>query len=662
MATIRPQVSEVLASEPFSTGRPVVFVAPDVIELGVGVDFTVSVKIFNLTDATYTDPQNKVYPLGNLYGVGMNLSWDPTVLEYVNHVVKIPIEDFPDGVLYYPTTAWEDNLNIAAGWYKMAHSSQNPAPVFNNPDQNNTVFEITFRAKKLGSTDLLLTDVALSGRYAGQRVYHEGYWTNTGRGAVFSTPGVPVAKFSVWPADLRAGLNKPVRFNASESYDTDGTVTDYMWNFGDGNTGTGQIINHTYTSIGQPKVTLKVRDNDGLESRPIEKILTVVEMRDVVVRNIELLQLIKYGSATEINVTVSNKGGIGSPESFSVSAYYNSTSTDGWVLIGTRSVVDLDGDVVLTFSWNTSDTPSPPSGASYFYRVLANATYVPHEANVTDNSRVTAPVEVTGEDIHDVSATIPSVAVEAGAESFSKPFILGENVTVRFRVKASGTTDETYDVTLLFSARNGTQLLPPKEWNNELLEYGNERPYRFSTVSLPATYCNITLRVDTVQVDRNPADNYRSVEVRVVKPPTIEIDYPDNIYVDENATFDATASHHLDPEGQIATYTWDVRPEGEVYGDVKEGVSVRYIFNIAGNWTVRLRISDSFGLRFDASVQDLRPAANVYRREFTVNVRERSGGGSQFPIDPLYIVAGVVIVAIIAVVAYRVIRKPKPPE
>jgi PKD repeat protein len=264
------------SSGPFPTNRPVLFAYPYVIEQDVGVDFTVSVKIFNLTDTTYTDSQNKVYPLGNLYGVGMNFTWDPNVLEYVSHTVKIPYEDWaPDGVLYYPTTVWEDNLNLDAGWYKMAYSSQSPAPVFNNPGQNNTVFEFTFRAKHQGSCDLRLTQVALPGKNVGDRVYHEGYAAATGRSAVFTSPGLPVAKFSVWPPDLRARVNESVMFDASGSYDTDGTITDYMWNFGDGVNGTGQIINHTYTSTGTCKVILKVRDNEGLESLPVEKILII---------------------------------------------------------------------------------------------------------------------------------------------------------------------------------------------------------------------------------------------------------------------------------------------------------------------------------------------------------------------------------------------------
>jgi PKD repeat protein len=666
VVTIKPQVREVSASEPFPTSRPVVFVTPDVIEQDVGVEFTVSVKIFNLTDTIWTDPEtNKPYPLGNLYGVGMNFTWDPNVLEYITHTVKIPWDDWqPDGVLYNPTTAWEDNLNLGAGWYKIGYSSQNPAPVFNNEDQNNTVFDFTFRAKQQGSSDLRLTQVALPGKTVGERVYHEGYATATGRSAVFNTPGAPVAKFSVWPTDLYAGVNKPVRFNASESFDTDGTVTDYLWDFGDGNTGAGQIVNHTYTSTGTPKVTLKVRDNDNVESRPVEKTLRILERRDVMVRDITLMQLIKYGTVTEINVTVSSKGGIGGArENFDVSLYYNSSSSDDWVLIDSQSVINLTTDAVLSFNWDTSLSALPPAGASYFYRIVANATFVPHEANATDNTQVTdPPVEVTGEDIHDVGAMISSVSFEAGATSFNTPFILGENVTVRFQLQALGTMDETFNITLLVIARNGTELLPPRRWNNELLEYGKERSYRFSTEDLPATYCNITLKVDLFQVDRNPEDNYRSVEVRVVKPPTIDIDYPANIYQDESTEFDASASIHQDPEGQITGHIWDVQAGSEVFGSLLEGNPVSYTFNSTGSTTVRLRIQDNFGLTFDSSVQDLRPLADAYMLEVSFDVQRRSGGGSQFPIDPLYIVIIVVVVVGVVIVAFRLLRKPKPPE
>lgn len=669
-ATINPPINKVMASEPFSTLRPVLFTDPDIIEQDVDDEFTVSVKIFNLTDNVWTDPINmREYPLGNLFAVGMNMSWDPAILEHVSHLVKIPSDNYPDGVLYAPTSAVEDSVNSNAGYYKMAYTSSGIyTPAFNNPDQNSTVFDITFRVKKRGACTLKLIQVMMAGRDPGHRIYHEGYSVGDdawGRGATFTSPGAPVAEFSVWPADLRAGVNKPVMFNASESVDTDGTITDYMWDFGDGSTDsvTNPIINHTYNAVGYRTVGLKVRDNVGLESLQFEQTVRVVEKRDVLVRSVDIPGFpIVHGSVAGINVTVSSDSGAEVPESFQVSLFYrNSTSTNGWTLIGTQSVISLTTDKRLTFSWNTTGTPKPPAGESYFYQVLASATYVPHEANITNNSLMSLPpgIEVPGGDIHDMSITSPNVAVVIGSQTFTSRFILGEEVTVRFKVSNIGTKDEICNITLSFIARNGTLLLPAKEWLNQPLNArALNQPYDFSTTALPAEAFNVTVRVDIAE-DRNLANNYGIAKgLRVVKPPVIEISYPNIIYANQSATFDATASRHQDAEGQIVTYTWDKRPEAEVFGDVKNGASVSYSFSSVGNWTVRLRIMDNFGLTFDSSQN--RPAALAYRKEIVVDVQRGSEGGSQFPIDPLYIVAAIVVLAIIAVVVIRVIRKPKP--
>lgn len=51
-------------------------------------------------------------------------------------------------------------------------------------------------------------------------------------------------------------------FNGSGSYDSDGTIVSYLWNFGDGTTSDQIIINHTYIDTGNYTITLTVTDND----------------------------------------------------------------------------------------------------------------------------------------------------------------------------------------------------------------------------------------------------------------------------------------------------------------------------------------------------------------------------------------------------------------
>jgi PKD repeat protein len=58
----------------------------------------------------------------------------------------------------------------------------------------------------------------------------------------------------------------PVVFDGSGSYDPDGTIVGYAWDFGDGNTGSGVAPTHTYAAGGTYVVTLYVTDNDGYES------------------------------------------------------------------------------------------------------------------------------------------------------------------------------------------------------------------------------------------------------------------------------------------------------------------------------------------------------------------------------------------------------------
>jgi PKD repeat protein len=53
-------------------------------------------------------------------------------------------------------------------------------------------------------------------------------------------------------------------FNGTMSYDPDGIVVDYSWEFGDGGVGNGVFVSHAYESPGGYTVKLTVTDDDGL--------------------------------------------------------------------------------------------------------------------------------------------------------------------------------------------------------------------------------------------------------------------------------------------------------------------------------------------------------------------------------------------------------------
>jgi len=78
-----------------------------------------------------------------------------------------------------------------------------------------------------------------------------------------STNSVPVASFVCEPSSGESPLT--VSFDASASYDTDGTIVEYAWSFGDGETETGMTTSHVYTATSDKtyNVTLTVTDNGG---------------------------------------------------------------------------------------------------------------------------------------------------------------------------------------------------------------------------------------------------------------------------------------------------------------------------------------------------------------------------------------------------------------
>jgi RHS repeat-associated protein len=58
---------------------------------------------------------------------------------------------------------------------------------------------------------------------------------------------------------------QPVQFNGGGSFDPDGSISGYAWNFGDGGTGSGAAPFHTYAAAGTYNVVLTVTDNLGAQ-------------------------------------------------------------------------------------------------------------------------------------------------------------------------------------------------------------------------------------------------------------------------------------------------------------------------------------------------------------------------------------------------------------
>ncbi|RLC79204.1 MAG: hypothetical protein DRJ03_23935 [Chloroflexi bacterium] len=120
---------------------------------------------------------------------------------------------------------------------------------------------------------------------------------------------VPVVTYE--PLDPYVG--EVITFDASKSYDPDGTIVSYEWDFGDGSTANGSVVTHAYKKSGTFTVTLTLTDDDGqvstvtLDVKVSRTTLNVeVEVGSIHFRN-ELTQfyilVTQFGQPIDANIT-----------------------------------------------------------------------------------------------------------------------------------------------------------------------------------------------------------------------------------------------------------------------------------------------------------------------------------------------------------------------
>lgn len=98
----------------------------------------------------------------------------------------------------------------------------------------------------------------------------------------------PIASFTATPISGISPLK--VSFDGSGSSDQDGSISEFVWSFGDGSTAYGVSPQHTFTAIANYTVTLRVTDDHAK---------TAISSRTVSVLTLEQVQ-----AANKVNVTI----------------------------------------------------------------------------------------------------------------------------------------------------------------------------------------------------------------------------------------------------------------------------------------------------------------------------------------------------------------------
>ena len=363
----------------------------------------------------------------------------------------------------------------------------------------------------------------------GSRTIDAGHLT-----PLFPTNNPPTASFTYYPSAPM--VYSPVQFSGSGSSDTDGWIVSYAWNFGDGSTGTGPLVSHTFLYPGSYSITLRVTDDDGASS--------------------EATQTVTIGA-----------GNIPPTPSLTISPA--SVFLGGWVKFDGTGSSDADGTIV-SYLWDPGDGSAPvQSTVPYrFYRYANPGTYTVTLTVIDDDGSsagASAQVQV-------ITTNIPP---EAAFTYYPESPQIGE--WIRFDASGSQDPDGTI-ATYSWNFGDGTSPV------------ATENTYYYYRFTSARTYL-VTLTV----TDNDGASDSVSYPIAVgsaAEPPVASFTYtPVNPAVGQVVTFDASSS--FDPDGLIIHYIWDLDGDGN---DDASGPTAHAGYGSAGVANVRLTVIDNDGL------------------------------------------------------------------
>ncbi|MGD9130749.1 MAG: PKD domain-containing protein [Candidatus Bathyarchaeota archaeon] len=360
----------------------------------------------------------------------------------------------------------------------------------------------------------------------------------------------PVANFTESAHTVYTGEN--IDFDASGSYDPDGAIVSYLWDFGDGNTATGVTVSHAYADNGIYVVNLTVTDNDGATaSAHATKTIT---NRPPVANFTESAHTVDTGESIDFDASGSD---------------------------------DIDGTIV-SYSWDFGDG-NTATGVTTTHSYATSGTYTV-TLTVTDNDGATDSISVT-----------KTVRNRGPVASFTETAeVVDTEETIFFDASDSSDPDGTI-AGYSWDFGDGTE--------------GNG-------VSVQHAYAQDGIYTVTLTVTDNNRATDTAEATKTVLNRSPEASFTESahtVYTDESIDFEASESH--DPDGSIVSYSWDF---GD--GNTATGVEVDHAYEDDGVYTVTLTVVDDDGATGSATemknVLNRPPVALFTENATTVNQNE----------------------------------------
>jgi len=428
-------------------------------------------------------------------------------------------------------------------------------------------------------------DITLYGRYISYVCYFLGDGRNTPKfDDITIEYGVsPVAVFEATVPVL--GYNR-ILFDASKSYDIDGFIEEYFWDFGDGTIGYGKNVEHTYElAISSTEevtwktytVTLSVRDNDGFTN-------------------------VYYMPIFIPNLPISKPPGMPRPKINISTTVFHIGET---IFLDGSDSFDPTGDIEqVVWAWAYSQEDDPRTGR-WFLISSGGVTNLVTQYAFTQPSSYTIALAIY-DDIFKDRYEIDTV-----------------RIIVRGRPEAI-ITSQTHPIINKVIAVSYGESVTLSALNSHY-PYGSITEYKFDfgdgyistnpvvTHTYVQATASYTVRLEVVGDDGLTATDTIVVKVSMRPVAIIQIEGP-VIEAGKAVQFDATMSY--DPDGNIVGYHWD-------FGDGFTSVDPkpRHAYAKEGNYTVLLTVTDNFGLKNtkEFNIVVTKPSATVEKRAWNTN-------------------------------------------
>jgi PKD repeat protein len=339
----------------------------------------------------------------------------------------------------------------------------------------------------------------------------------------------------------RGHVGQAIQFDGSGSEDSDGTIVSYLWNFGDGTTGTGVNPSHTYTAVGQYTVTLTVTDDDGATHT--------------------------YATTSSIPNTppVANHGGPYTGQ-VNVSVHFDGSGS-----------TDLEENII-SYYWSFGDqsigsgvNPSHSYTSAGTYTVTLTVTDYYYETDFVVTSAVIS--EIPNVLTLSVSILANSISENGGSSQAIVMRSSGTSESLVVNLTSSDTSEAMVPASITIPAGSDSVTFTVTAVDDAVLD-------GFQTVTITAAAAGATGGMDVIEVLDDESNN---------QPPVADAGGPYagyTIYLP--VIFDGSNSHDLD--GTIVSYEWEF---GD--GSFGTGVAPSHYYQSSGEYTATLTVTDNAG-------------------------------------------------------------------